>query len=863
MGSQEVQMSSKNADEHSVDTLAEVFRCFICMEKLKDAHLCPHCSKLCCYICIRRWLTEQRSQCPHCRAGLRLHELVNCRWVEEVTQQLDTLQAVSISNSRLEDSMKDRCSIHREKLTVFCWTCQKCICHQCALWGGTHSGHIFKPLEEVYESHVIQIKSEIGQLKHRLMELITFIREVEQHIESIRAAKDEKVREIRSVVELIIARLDSQLKTKLLTLMGQKNSLAIETQQLETLLQNIDELLHSSSRSELITRSTEWSHIVYQICKKPMTSFKFATVPADFPNEIVPGYDSATFALQNFSQLQLKGDPVYSAPLHVNGLSWRLKVYPNGNGVVQGNYLSVFLELSTGLQETSKYEYKVEMIHQGTQDTSKTIVREFASDFEIGECWGYNRFFRLDLLATEGYLNTELDTLILRFQVRSPTFYQRCRDQQWYINQLLTIQNQYATQMNELKERLMIEISRSTAITSEYDAIIENSNTQPKQHNQIAGKSNDADTPCSLKTNPIIIPDSNFILRILQNDISTTYSPNEVWKMVPLCGIDKLTNVSPIGSMSRLSFVSKANIEQFSSIYNCTNKTQSKINVHDVLKEGSTDVESHSPKSLDVSFSIFNLPYSNASSSIHSSASEELNEYNLYMDECSHIETNLTLLTNHLNDNDADDETISGENDIDVETLVPVLHNKERICLKNLEIPNSINRIDNHANREYRSIRDIITFNAEDNKNASQKHLSTNHQTYLPTPSDTNCSGIDSDKMIEFEQLLEHMEFLTTDDVAICVDNQRQQRLLNRKSNSDSRNMKVPFSLTETFNSNEVHEATESTKNLLPVSISSSNNNNCVPSPRHYKTSKKKYSSTSFQIPFNPSEKLNKNISNK
>jgi tripartite motif-containing protein 37 len=49
---------------------------------------------------------------------------------------------------------------------------------------------------------------------------------------------------------------------------------------------------------------------------------------------------------------------VYSPPLHVNGLSWRLKVYPDGNGVVRGNYLSVFLELSAGLPETSKYEYR-------------------------------------------------------------------------------------------------------------------------------------------------------------------------------------------------------------------------------------------------------------------------------------------------------------------------------------------------------------------------------------------------------------------------------------------------------------------------------------------------------------------------
>lgn len=54
------------------------------------------------------------------------------------------------------------------------------------------------------------------------------------------------------------------------------------------------------------------------------------------------------------------------------------------------------------------------MLHQATRDGSKNIVREFASDFEMGECWGYNRFFRLDLLASEGYLCADTDTLILR-----------------------------------------------------------------------------------------------------------------------------------------------------------------------------------------------------------------------------------------------------------------------------------------------------------------------------------------------------------------------------------------------------------------------------------------------------------------
>lgn len=102
------------------------------------------------------------------------------------------------------------------------------------------------------------------------------------------------------------------------------------------------------------------------------------------------------------------------------------------------------------------------MVHQASRDYTKNIVREFASDFEVGECWGYNRFFRLDLLASEGYLDTDTDTLILRFQVRPPTFYQKCRDQQWYINQLESTHTQLINQITDLKERLLLlEMSRN------------------------------------------------------------------------------------------------------------------------------------------------------------------------------------------------------------------------------------------------------------------------------------------------------------------------------------------------------------------------------------------------------------------
>jgi len=41
--------------------------------------------------------------------------------------------------------------------------------------------------------------------------------------------------------------------------------------------------------------------------------------------------------------------------------------------------------------------------------------REFASEFEPGECWGYNKYCRIDELLNEGYLLSENDMVGILF----------------------------------------------------------------------------------------------------------------------------------------------------------------------------------------------------------------------------------------------------------------------------------------------------------------------------------------------------------------------------------------------------------------------------------------------------------------
>lgn len=62
--------------------------------------------------------------------------------LKEICANFKTTDAV-LGSAR--DS-KDQCRKHQEKLSVYCWTCKVCICHQCALFGGNHDGHTFQKI---------------------------------------------------------------------------------------------------------------------------------------------------------------------------------------------------------------------------------------------------------------------------------------------------------------------------------------------------------------------------------------------------------------------------------------------------------------------------------------------------------------------------------------------------------------------------------------------------------------------------------------------------------------------------------------------------------------------------------------------
>lgn len=261
-------------------------------------------------------------------------------------------------------------------------------------------------------------------------------------------------------------RLNKAMKERSLQLLLQKQNIAEEYKTLERALHGLQRQIETSPKSELIANTPGLIRMIRQLQKKPHVTFT-KPVSADFPSEVIPSYDSGIFQINDYNACRANADEhvVYSNPIHVNGLSWRLKVYPNGTGAAKGAFLSVFLEMWKGLKEPTIYEYRVEMVIQRVpilsntykvnhKNPHNTVVREFSSLFEVGECWGYNRFYRIDLLTKEGFLSSDTGALLFRFYVRPPNYFERAREQKRYLQQIELERDRLQLHVNALKKKL-------------------------------------------------------------------------------------------------------------------------------------------------------------------------------------------------------------------------------------------------------------------------------------------------------------------------------------------------------------------------------------------------------------------------
>lgn len=108
--------------------------------------------------------------------------------------------------------------------------------------------------------------------------------------------------------------------------------------------------------------------------------------------------------------------------------------------------MSVFLEMTKAFSSGNKYEYKIQLINN--KSVKQSVIREYSSNFDIGECWGYNQFIPIEQLNND--FLTDNGELLFVVNVRNPSYRSLVRDQKQYIEFLETQLASNSEKKNEL-----------------------------------------------------------------------------------------------------------------------------------------------------------------------------------------------------------------------------------------------------------------------------------------------------------------------------------------------------------------------------------------------------------------------------
>lgn len=146
-----------NASQSEVD-----FTCPVCCDIFKDpvVLLCGHSF---CKYCLQEWWRQSRLQtCPVCKEIFPMTQPPRNLALRNLS---DTLRRER--SQRANSGSKEICSLHGEKLKLFCVDDQQLICVICRD-AQKHKKHKYIPLSEAAEAHRTKLKVELMHLKSKL-----------------------------------------------------------------------------------------------------------------------------------------------------------------------------------------------------------------------------------------------------------------------------------------------------------------------------------------------------------------------------------------------------------------------------------------------------------------------------------------------------------------------------------------------------------------------------------------------------------------------------------------------------------------------------------------------------------------------
>ncbi len=429
----------------SYNNIEAIIKCYICLGKIKNPCMCPSCQKLTCEECIEKWLSEKKSQCPHCRVNLNFNQLIHLSFMTDVANYIDKIS----SSKKAEES--EICEKHGIQNLYYCIECETPLCSDCYMLEENHKKHKIKKIDEVFRMHLDMIKQEKEGLDIEENTLKKYLKDIGDKIIEIGNNKYKKIKETEEFFKNIREQIQAQSQEVINNLFEKKKNLENKLSEIHNYSKNINFRIKNSSKNDIINQSNNLIKNLKEIKLKILTSNSDTfdekiqnNLTLNIINPLVPKYETGTFVIKNYEKIKSE-KIMYSPEMRINGLVWKLKLYPRGNVTSKGECISVFLELQSGVIEPSKYYYVLEMINFKNR---RNYFMEYSSNFSNGECWGYSNFYKINKLKEDGFINQD-GNIIIKVHIRPESFEQLSKDLKGYIN--------YLEKKNKKKEEIIGE----------------------------------------------------------------------------------------------------------------------------------------------------------------------------------------------------------------------------------------------------------------------------------------------------------------------------------------------------------------------------------------------------------------------
>ena len=409
--------------------------CHVCLDTIKNPKLCPACSKMFCFPCIRQcFLTSKK--CPHCRRYVSdINKFINCPWVEQLAEEIGNAETLTT------------CITHPgEQLSLYCNDCEIVICSNCVLFGHDHINHEISSFKDVCQHNQAKATEIKNYLEEKLKKLLDIQKALHGSYIKFTKTRDKFFQHMDKTTSESLMLLYNSGKIKYSSrnqiLQQEIDIFNVALHELKEVtkepmavdsLKTIEETLAKLSLLQESDTSKEIKYKAFEVSPSLVleNAMKFG-----------PAFSKTAVCLHDFSHLSQHDQVIHSSSLNFCHLNFKLEVHTGGLETDEFSHkqvVSLFVILigSKAVAENSIFDFCVEIVAVNQFDNEQANKKcTFLAQFGSNQPTAVPVPDFILKLDHYGYVKQDIDCLVLRFSMRPISYQTLSKIQEDYITEL-------------------------------------------------------------------------------------------------------------------------------------------------------------------------------------------------------------------------------------------------------------------------------------------------------------------------------------------------------------------------------------------------------------------------------------------